>query len=74
MSKWLTAHLGLTFVFLYVPIATLMVLSFNKAGLPTVWSGFSLEWYGRLAHNPKILLSAWNSVIVASISTLISSQ
>jgi spermidine/putrescine transport system permease protein len=71
MSKWLTAHLGLTFVFLYVPIAMLMVLSFNKAGLPTVWSGFSLEWYGRLLHNPKILASAWNSVIVASISTLI---
>jgi spermidine/putrescine transport system permease protein len=69
MSRVLNLHLGATFVFLYVPIAVLMALSFNKAGLPTVWSGFSLEWYGRLAGNPKILASAWNSVVVAGIST-----
>ena len=71
MSRFLNIHLGATFAFLYIPIAMLIVLSFNKAGLPTAWSGFSLEWYGKLAGNPKILASAWNSVIVASISTLI---
>jgi spermidine/putrescine transport system permease protein len=69
MARLLNLHLVATFVFLYVPIAVLMALSFNKAGLPTVWSGFSLEWYGRLAGNPKILASAWNSVVVACIST-----
>ncbi|MEQ1522905.1 MAG: ABC transporter permease [Aestuariivirga sp.] len=71
MSRLLNIHLGATFAFLYIPIAMLMVLSLNKAGLPTVWSGFSLEWYGKLASNPKILFSAWNSIIVASVSTLI---
>jgi spermidine/putrescine transport system permease protein len=71
MSKLLNIHLGATFAFLYIPIAMLMVLSLNKAGLPTVWSGFSLDWYGKLASNPKILFSAWNSIIVASVSTLI---
>ena len=71
MSRFLHIHLGATFAFLYIPIVMLIVLSFNKAGLPTAWSGFSLEWYGKLAGNPKILASAWNSVIVASISTLI---
>jgi spermidine/putrescine transport system permease protein len=71
MSRLLNIHLGVTFAFLYIPIAMLMVLSLNKAGLPTVWSGFSLEWYGKLASNPKILFSAWNSIIVASVSTLI---
>jgi spermidine/putrescine transport system permease protein len=71
MSRVLNLHLGATFAFLYIPIAVLIVLSFNKAGLPTAWSGFSVEWYGRLAANPKILASAWNSVIVATISTLI---
>jgi spermidine/putrescine transport system permease protein len=71
MSKLLNIHLGATFAFLYIPIAVLIVLSFNKAGLPTAWSGFSIEWYGRLAGNPKILASAWNSAIVATISTLI---
>ena len=71
MPRLLSAHLGATYAFLYIPIAVLMVLSFNKAGLPTAWGGFSVEWYGKLVTNPKILSSAWNSVIVASISTLI---
>ena len=71
MSKVLNTHLGLTYAFLYIPIAVLMVLSLNKAGLPTAWTGVSLEWYGKLAHNPKILASAWNSLIVATISTAI---
>jgi spermidine/putrescine transport system permease protein len=71
MSRLLNAHLGATFAFLYIPIAVLIVLSFNRAGMPTVWSGFSFEWYGRLVGNPKILNSAWNSVIVASISAAI---
>jgi spermidine/putrescine transport system permease protein len=49
----------------------LMVLSFNKAGLPTAWGGFSLEWYGKLFANPKIQSAAWNSLIVAAISTVL---
>ena len=36
-----------------MPIAVLMVLSFNKAGLPTAWTGFSTEWYGRLLESPE---------------------
>ena len=71
MPKFLAAHLGATYAFLYIPIAVLMVLSFNKAGLPTAWGGFSFEWYGKLATNPKILSSAWNSVVVATLSTVI---
>lgn len=71
MPRFLTVHLGATYAFLYMPILVLMVLSFNKAGLPTAWGGFSLEWYGKLATNPKILASAWNSVIVACVSTAI---
>ena len=71
MPRFLAAHLGATYAFLYIPIAVLMVLSFNKAGLPTAWGGFSFEWYGKLATNPKILGSAWNSVVVATLSTVI---
>ncbi len=71
MPKLLATHLGATYAFLYIPIAVLMVLSFNKAGLPTAWGGFSVEWYGKLATNPKILSSAWNSVVVATLSTTI---
>ena len=69
---WLNAHLGLVYVFLYVPILVLIVLSFNKSGLPTAWTGFSTEWYGKLIANPKILSAAGNSLIVAVASTVIS--
>jgi len=69
---WLNTHLGLVYVFLYVPILVLIVLSFNKSGLPTAWTGFSTEWYGKLIANPKILSAAGNSLVVAVASTIIS--
>jgi spermidine/putrescine transport system permease protein len=62
-------HLGAVYVFLYAPILVLVALSFNKAGLPTAWGGFSTEWYGKLAGNPKILSAALNTLIVALAST-----
>lgn len=70
-SGLLRLHLALFYVFLYVPILVLMVLSFNKAGLPTVWTGFSLEWYGRLWHSPEILAAARNTLIVAVSATVL---
>jgi spermidine/putrescine transport system permease protein len=71
MTRLLRLHLAGTFAFLYLPIFVLMVLSFNKAGLPTAWGGFSVEWYGKLFANPKIQSAAFNSVVVATIATLI---
>jgi spermidine/putrescine transport system permease protein len=68
----LQGHLALTYLFLYGPIAVLMILSFNRAGLPTAWTGFSLEWYGKLASSPEILSAALNTLIVATVSTLLS--
>jgi spermidine/putrescine transport system permease protein len=65
------AYLALVYVFLYTPILVLMVLSFNKGGLPTAWTGFSTTWYGRLLESPQIIAAARNSLIVATASTLI---
>ncbi len=59
------------FVFLYAPILVLMVLSLNRAGLPTVWTGLSLEWYGRLADSGPILAAARNTLVVAAVSTVL---
>ena len=67
----LKLHLVLFYTFLYVPILVLMALSFNRAGLPTVWTGFSLEWYGKLFTADPILSAARNTLIVASISTVL---
>lgn len=71
MSRMLRAHLGFVYFFLYAPILMLMVLSFNKAGLPTVWTGVSLNWYFRLLDSPDILKAARNSLLVALASTVI---
>jgi spermidine/putrescine transport system permease protein len=67
-----TIVLVLVYGFLYLPIAVLVLLSFNKAGLPTTWSGFSTKWYSSLFDNNDILRAAWNTLVVAICATLIS--
>ncbi|WP_193334368.1 ABC transporter permease subunit [Devosia beringensis] len=64
-----TASLG--FAFLYAPIISLVVFSFNENSLVTVWSGFSTKWYGALLEDPQILSAAWLSVQVAFVSASI---
>jgi spermidine/putrescine transport system permease protein len=71
LGPGLGAQLGAFYLFLYLPIAVLVVLSFNRAGLPTVWTGFSTEWYGKLAGNPAVLRAALNSLVVAAGATLL---
>lgn len=66
------AVLVAVFAFLYIPIAVLVLLSFNDAGLPTVWSGFSTRWYASLFANAEILGAAWNTLIVAVVATAVS--
>ena len=70
--RLLAGHLGLVYLFLYGPIVVLVALSFNKSGLPTAWTGFSLEWYGKMLGNASIRAAVANTLIVAVFSTLIS--
>jgi putrescine transport system permease protein len=60
--------LFLGFAFLYIPVASLIVYSFNASKLVTVWGGFSTKWYGELLHNRQILSAAWLSLQVATAS------
>jgi len=62
--------LGLVFAFLYIPISVLIALSFNESGLPTAWTGFSTQWYGELLGNRDIIGAAWNTLMVALVSTV----
>jgi putrescine transport system permease protein len=57
--------LGIGFFFLYVPIATLMVFSFNDSPIMTSWSGFSWRWYEALMSDRALLNAAWLSFQVA---------
>jgi spermidine/putrescine transport system permease protein len=57
-------------LFLYAPIAVLIVFSFNASKLSARWQGFSLQWYAKLFSDEAILSSTVNSLIVAAISTI----
>ncbi len=68
LSPFLVAMMALGFVFLYAPIASVVVYSFNASRLVTVWAGFSLEWYGALFENEAIGRAALVSLEVALIA------
>lgn len=65
-------HLTLLYLFLYLPIGILILLSFNASKLPTSWAGFSLRWYRVLLADHDLLASFRISVEIAVIVTLLS--
>lgn len=62
----IAATLG--FAFLYLPIISLVVFSFNESRLVTVWSGFSTKWYAELFADEQMLSAAWLSLRIAFFS------
>jgi putrescine transport system permease protein len=70
-SRLLPGALAFGYAFLYVPIALLVVYSFNASRLVTVWAGFSPRWYGELFHNAQILEAAWLSLRIAALTATI---
>ncbi|AAQ59631.1 ABC-type spermidine/putrescine transport system, permease component II [Chromobacterium violaceum] len=57
--------LGLGYAFLYLPIALLVIYSFNESKLVTVWSGFSTKWYAALLEDDELISAAWLSLKIA---------
>ena len=72
MKKLGKAYLGLVLFFLYIPIFVLIVFSFNETKSRSVFSGFTLDWYIRLFNNRIIISSLINTIIIACISSVIS--
>jgi spermidine/putrescine transport system permease protein len=68
---WLRMHGGACFVFLYLPVAVLIVFSFSDSASSLVWGGFTTDWYARLAENPRLIRAVGNSLTVAAASTAI---
>ncbi|MEO8759037.1 MAG: ABC transporter permease subunit [Devosia sp.] len=62
---------ALGFIFLYAPIVSLVIFSFNQNRLVTVWGGFSTRWYAQLFSDPKILNAAILSLRIAAVSATI---
>ncbi|WP_315925947.1 ABC transporter permease [Mesorhizobium sp. SP-1A] len=68
---WLTPWAYGFMAFLYLPIAILVLYSFNASSLVMVWSGFSLEWYAKVFANANIRHAAMNSLTVAAVATAV---
>lgn len=64
-------YIALIFIFLYAPIVTLMVLSFNASKTRAKWGGFTLKWYIELFQNRDIMEALWNTLLIAVISSLV---
>jgi hypothetical protein len=70
-SYFILTCLGLGFAFLYIPIFSMVVFSFNASKLVTVWDAANsptLKWYYSLINNEEILDAAWISLKVAVIN------
>lgn len=62
---------AIVFAFLYLPILVLVLYSFNTSKLNIVWEGFTFDWYSKLWDNTRIVGALKNSLIIASITTVL---
>ena len=70
-GKTVRMALGAGLLFLYVPIISMIVFSFNNSRLVTVWDSANsptLKWYGELMSNGPILDAAWLSIRIALVA------
>lgn len=68
LSPFLAIMMVMGFAFLYGPIASVIVYSFNASRLVTVWAGFSTRWYGELLANEQIKSAALVSFEIAFLA------
>jgi spermidine/putrescine transport system permease protein len=69
---WLRLWLVATFVFLYAPIAILILFSFNDSRRNIVWRGFTLDYYAKAWGNASLIEAFTNSLAIALVSTALS--
>ncbi len=65
-------HSFLVYLFLFFPIAVLIIFSFNRERINVIWTGFTLDWYKVLFNDTDLLNSVKNSLIVGTFATIIS--
>jgi spermidine/putrescine transport system permease protein len=71
VSPALKAAAALLYLFLYAPIAVVIVFSFNSARHGGPWRGFTTQWYARLLDSPDKLAAARNTLVLGVASTLV---
>jgi len=73
LRRWpLRAWLIAVALFLYLPLATLIVFSFNDSKRTILWKGFTLDWYAKLFADTDLLTAFGNSLTIALLSTIVS--
>ncbi|MBI3222996.1 MAG: ABC transporter permease [Nitrosomonadales bacterium] len=60
-----------TYAFLYLPLLIVIVYSFNDSRLNAEWVGFTWHWYEVLLHDEEMLITAGNSLLIATVSSLV---
>jgi spermidine/putrescine transport system permease protein len=72
IGNWLLgANAAVVFGFLYLPVLILIIFSFNDTRSVAVFTGFSTQWYTRLAGNTELLNAARNSLLVGLVTTVV---
>ena len=72
VRRLLATWTGFVFLFFYLPIAILILFSFNQSKLNIVWTGFTLDWYAALWRDSVLVRTLKNSLVVAGATTLLS--
>ncbi|HEY1362219.1 MAG TPA: putrescine ABC transporter permease PotI, partial [Xanthobacteraceae bacterium] len=68
LSWFNVGSIALGLAFLYLPIAVLIIYSFNASRHVTVWGGWSTRWYAELLNDRAILEATWVTLRVAFLS------
>ena len=73
LRRWpIRTWLVLVTVYLYAPLITLMVFSFNNSRRNIVWRGFTLDYYIQVFQDTDLIVAFGNSLTIAAVSTLVS--
>jgi len=67
-SRFILSILSFGYAFLYIPLFSVIVYSFNDSRLATVWGGFSTRWYGELFRNEQVIDALFLSLRIAITS------
>lgn len=64
-------YVTLILIFLYAPILTLIVLSFNESRSMAVWKGFTFQWYVDLFQNESIMNAFYTTILIAATASFL---
>ena len=74
VSWFIIMMMAIGYFFLYGPIISLIVFSFNESKLVTVWGGFSTKWYGALMSDGPVISAFFLSLRIAIVSSTVATM